>query len=152
MYESSITYHRTPEERADQSLSWKRTDKAFFAAGACHILAFTFKGLHPDRNIKIIFIRAKSNGSKAAHVYVLDGEWAFDFNGWTKEKELLEVTESEHKKRHSPDWDYDRIIIKEDLETFCKNNNHRLPTDFAHLPLERARNYIKQFSNTPPKS
>jgi len=150
MYESSIKYHRTPEEKADQLLSWKRSDKAFFAAGACHILAIAFKELYPDRNLELVFICPKNN-AKGSHVYVLDGEWVFDFNGWTKEKELLEVTKSEHKKLHSPDWDYDKIVIREDLETFCKNNNHRLPAHFAYLPWERAHNYIKQFSDIPPK-
>jgi|SRR6185436_11835450 len=150
MYETSIKYHRTPEERADQFLSWKRSDKAFFSNGACHILAFTFTYLHPDRNLELVFIRPKNN-SKGNHMYVLDGEWAFDFNGWTKEKELLEVTKSEHQKLHSPDWDYDKVIIKEDLETFCKNNNHRPPAYFAYLPWERTYNYIKQFGSMPPK-
>ena len=150
MYEPSIKYHRTPEERANQFLSWARSDKAFFSNGACHILAFTFKYLHPERNIKLIHIRPKNN-AKGNHVYVLDGEWAFDFNGWTKERELLEVTEAAHKLVHSPDWSYDRVIIEDDLETWCKNNNHRPPAYFAYLPWERTYKYIEQFNAVPPK-
>jgi hypothetical protein len=43
MYQPGIVFKRTPEERADIFLAWKRDDKAFFAAGACHILAFLFQ-------------------------------------------------------------------------------------------------------------
>jgi hypothetical protein len=40
--EAAITYRRTPQQRADVSLSWARPDRAFFAAGAGHILAYRF--------------------------------------------------------------------------------------------------------------
>ncbi|OGZ72098.1 MAG: hypothetical protein A2908_04355 [Candidatus Staskawiczbacteria bacterium RIFCSPLOWO2_01_FULL_38_12b] len=132
MYESPIKYQRTREEKVNQLLAWKRSDKAFFAAGACHILAFAFRDLQPQRNLELIFIRPKNN-TKGSHVYVLDGEWAFDFNGWTKEKELLETTQKVCRNIY-PTWDYDKIFITEDLENFCKNNNHRLPAYFAYLP------------------
>ena len=148
MYEPAISYRRTPEEKADQMLSWVRSDKAFFASGACHILAFTFKSLHKGRNLRLVYIKPKGNLS-GNHVYVLDGDWAFDFNGWTKEKELLGITEIACRKVF-PDWDYEKKVIGEDLETFCKNNNHRPPAYFAYLPWERTHNYIKQFSEFPP--
>ena|SRR3989344_5729550 len=150
MYEPALNYRRTPEEKINQILSWKRSDKAFFAAGACHILAFTFTYLHPTRNLKLVFIKPKG-GFNGNHMYVLDNKWAFDFNGWTTEKELLKTTENAYRKVYAT-WDYDRIIINDDLETFCKNNNHRSPAHFAYLPWERTYNYIKQFNKEPPKN
>jgi len=145
MYESSRNYKRTDAERKSQVLAWNRPDKAFFAAGACHILAYTFLDLHPNEGYNIIGIATSK--SKASHIYVSNDVWAFDFNGWTAEAELLAVTE----KAEQPDWSYDRLIIKDDLETFCKNHHHRNPAYFLHLPWERAYNYIAQFENKPPK-
>ena len=36
-YTPAGVFRRTPAERADQELAWRRPDQAFFAAGACHI-------------------------------------------------------------------------------------------------------------------
>ncbi len=73
MYEPGIKYWRKPEEKANQFLSWKRNDKAFFASGACHILAFTFTYLHPDKNLALIHIKPKGKFS-GNQVYAIDGE------------------------------------------------------------------------------
>ncbi len=35
-----------------------------------------------------------------------------------------------------------------DLETFCAENNHRLPEQFAHLPWQRAQSYIARHCST----
>lgn len=150
MYTSSINFTRTQEERTNQLLAWQRSDKAFFAAGACHVLAFTFKTLHPERQLEIIYIKpAPEFNMTGSHVYVRDGEWAFDFNGWTKEQELLDITEQEYQKQY-PGWSYETITITDDLETFCRDNQHRPPAYFAQLPWERAYRYISLFSPLPP--
>jgi hypothetical protein len=149
MYLSTYNFRRTPEEKSDPFLSWKRSDQAFFAGGACHILAFLFVHLHPNEGYKIIHTKPIKNYS-GNHVYVTDGTWAFDHNGWTLEKELLEVTKKDYT-RGKKDWDFERIVIKEDLETFCKKYNSRPPAYYAYLPWERAYNYIKKFPSHPPK-
>lgn len=130
-------------------MAWSRSDKAFFAAGACHVLAFTFHDLHPDEGYEIIHIKVNSQDANGTHVYESDGEWAFDFNGWTKETELLHETEKAERSAY-PNWTYERIVVKEDLEAFCKNNNHRPPAYFAYLPWERTYKYIEQFDSKPP--
>lgn len=61
-------YRRTQAERDDQRLSWERTDRAFFAAGACHILA----GVPYLRDL---------------------ADWAFDHCGWHRADDLVEVNE-----------------------------------------------------------
>jgi|SRR3989344_1542598 len=150
MYISPIKYRRTSEELADKFVSWTRDDKAFFAAGACHILAFTFRVLHPNRNLQLIFIHPQTKfGSTGTHVYALDGDWAFDFNGWTKEKDLIAEVRKSYFAKY-PGWDFDRVIIKDDLETFCKRNKHTLTSHFAYLPWKRTHKFIQRFSPTPP--
>jgi hypothetical protein len=91
MYRSSAQFKRTPAERADQMLSWNRDDVRFFAAGACHILAFAFLDVYPDAGFRTVGIRARGQ-AHPMHVYVTDGQWAFDFDGWTPVDELLAVT------------------------------------------------------------
>lgn len=92
-----------------------------------------------------------SDGFPGNHVHASNGVWAFDHNGWTKETELLEMTEQAYKVRY-PEWSYKRVIVTEYLETFCSNNNHRKPWQYAYLPWERAYNYIMKFSNSPPET
>jgi hypothetical protein len=86
------------------------------------------------------------------HVYASNGEWALDHNGWTKQSDLLRVTEEAYKQKYA-DWDYTRHLIEpavDALENFCKANNHRLPWQFAYRPWERAYKYIQRFSAEPP--
>ena len=145
LYRPSKLFERTEAEMTDQKLSWARPDEAFFAAGACHILAFEFVRLSQNPNYKIIFIKPKPEfGPVGTHVYVRNGDQAFDFNGWTDQVTLLTA----HKRACQEDnsnWDYDLIEITSDLETFSKENNHLLPTEFAHDPIPRAQRYIGLF-------
>ena len=103
-------------------VSWNRDDVRFFAAGACHILAFAFMEAHP------------------MHAYVTDGAWAFDFDGWTPVGELLAVTCAAEA-----DVGYEQRSIEADLSTFCREHSHRDRPYYAFDPWERALRYITQF-------
>lgn len=149
MYQSSIDFVRTPEEYADVHLSWARQDRAFFAAGACHILAYAFLHVHPNEDYQLIYIRPLYD-MPGTHMYVTKDNWAFDFNGWSHEDELLEVTRSSWTSMY-PGWDFDRVIISDNLETFCEKNNSRAPAFFPESPWERALAYLDQFESTPPR-
>ena len=150
MYKPSYLFDRLPEEKRDIFKSWSRDDQAFFASGACHILAELFSQLHADAGFYKVHIKP-AEGFPGNHIYATDGEWAFDHNGWTKEEELLLTTSDAYMSRY-PGWKYERRVVEEDFETFCKENNHRLPWQFAYLPWERACNYIHNFSSRPPES
>jgi hypothetical protein len=151
-YQPSFNFDRTPQEHQDIFVSWARADRAFFAAGACHILADLFVQLHMHEGYNMVFIKP-AKGFPGSHVFASNGNWAFDHNGWTKEKELMSLTEQAYTKKY-PGWTYQKIDIKiymTALEDMCKENNHRLPWQFAHLPWERAYKYIKQFPDSPPE-
>jgi len=152
MYKPSLHFERTPEQRRNPFLSWEREDEAFFASGACHILAELFTQLHQHEGFKMIYLKP-GKGYPGNHVYASDGTWAFDHNGWTKETELLAETEAAYREKY-PGWNYKRIVIEpgiDALETFCKENNHRLPWQFAYLPWKRAYEYIGRFPASPPE-
>jgi hypothetical protein len=151
MYKTGLLFDRTPEERKDPFLSWRREDQPFFAAGACHILAEMFLQLHQGENFSMIYIKPHK-GFPGNHVYASNGTWAFDHNGWTKEHELLDAVELAYTTKY-PGWKYERITIElgiSSLEKFCKMNHHRLPWQYPYLPWERAYNYTKQFPETHP--
>jgi hypothetical protein len=74
------------------------------------------------------------------HVYVTDGERAFDFDGWTPADELLAVT-----RAAEPDAGYEQRPIEAGLSAFCREHNHRDRPYYAFDPWERALRYIAQF-------
>jgi hypothetical protein len=142
MYEPSILFRRTQEERNDLVLSWNRPDKNFFAAGACHILASMFVQLHHMHGYKMMYLRGLEPHN-TNHVYATNGVWAFDHCGYTLESELLETTKLIYRQ-HYYDWEYITEVIF-DLEEFCRQYNHRLPWQYLRLPWERAYQYIQMF-------
>ncbi|MGV9836530.1 hypothetical protein ACWDUL_20410 [Nocardia niigatensis] len=135
VYIPCAVFRRTPLERADQDLAWHRDDQWFFAAGACHILAYAFLETHPDR------FAAKglwpADAADPGHVYVSDGKWAFDHCGWTDERELLAVSCATE-----PAANYRSHPIQMGLDEFCARHRHRTRAEFLHDPWPRAHAYI----------
>lgn len=79
--QAASAYRRTQAERDDQLLSWRRADRAFFAAGACHILAWTCRELFPAQPIGIAAVRA-TDEEQVFHTFATWKDWAFDHCGW----------------------------------------------------------------------
>jgi hypothetical protein len=150
MYESGLAYARTAAENRDPFLAWERADKAFFASGACHILAHMFLSLHVGEGYELVWIKPKGS-HPGNHIYASDGIWVFDFQGWTRETEVLEATRAAYSAAY-PGWDCERIVLKEGLPAHIASGRHNLrpPEYFPYLPWERAYNYIKQFPAQPP--
>jgi len=120
------------------------------ADGACHILADLFVRLYREDGSKMVFIKPVA-GFPGNQVYASNGEWAFDHNGWTREDELIVAMEAAYKERFSG-WSCEKHIIEQSimsLEEFCKTFSHQLPWQIAHLPWERAYNYIARFDSRP---
>ncbi|RCV48146.1 hypothetical protein [Marinitenerispora sediminis] len=143
MYRPSAHFRRTAEERRDQLLSWNREDTAFFAAGACHILAFAFLETYPEAGFRAMGLWPRGERDPG-HVYVTDGTWAFDHGGWTRPGELLAVT-----RAAEPAADLRPQAINAGLDTFCACHRHRPRQRFAFDPWSRALRYIARF---PPPS
>ena len=143
----AIRYMRTEAERRDQLLSWGRPDRAFFASGACHILAFRFSDRHADTSHRIILIHP-INDLPGAHVYVQREGWAFDFIGWTPEHVALSETAAACRARW-PGWDYEKVEVIDDLHTFCARWGHRPPAGFAFDVVERADRFVERFPARP---
>ncbi|AXO36056.1 hypothetical protein ACGFLT_23445 [Micromonospora chalcea] len=134
-------FRRTPGERADQRLAWNRADQPFFAAGACHILAWVCRDTYPDRPIGLAGLRFAGE-RQVFHVYATWADWAFDHAGWNPEADLL-AANREFERRP-----LDRIAIAGDLATFCRAQHHRTPHQYFGDPLARARDYVNR--HPPP--
>lgn len=141
-YTPTIVFQRTSEERSDPLLAWQRPDQAFFAAGACQILAFTFLETYPESGYRPVLVRPRQG--RGMHVYVTNGRLAFDHAGYTPLTELLEVTKRAYAERY-PGWDCDLVPITTDLVTFCRENDCRSRQDFPFDPWERAQAYLSRF-------
>ncbi|GAB2681289.1 hypothetical protein [Kribbella swartbergensis] len=137
-YVPAGVFRRTDAERRDQGLAWNRPDQAFFAAGACHILAWPFLETYPDAGFQIVALR-KIGDEHPSHVIATDNHRAFDHAGWTPLEELLRTTESFEGTQ------LERLPITEPLHDFCKTHNHRPPEAFYSDPRPRARTYLNQF-------
>jgi hypothetical protein len=132
-------FRRSAEELADPLLAWRRSDREFFAAGACHILAMQFSRTESDSGFKIIHVRP--HGSAGHHFYAGNGNWAFDFNGWFRESELVQVN-VDAARMTGDEWDYDLVTVRGNVLDYFSHHIHQLPDDFLGDVLARADAFI----------
>lgn len=155
-YPPPSRYTPTPEQSQNPAAAWNRDDETFFAAGACHLLAYAFHWLHPHQGYDIIYLEPQGD-YPSDHVYIYRPAdklyrqaWGLDFAGWTPEAELLAVMHADYTRRY-PGWSFKRrVITRLPLETFCRRHRHRLPADFLQPPWPRTHAYLERFSSTPP--
>ena len=136
-------FRRTAVERSDQRVSWERTDQAFFAAGACHLLAWACRDAYAGRPIGIAAVRFKGE-QQVVHTFATWEDWAFDHSGWNPESQLLAVnTDFEGHP-------LERVEVTVSLAEFCEQHYHRMPDQYWCDPSERARQYVDR--HQPPWS
>jgi hypothetical protein len=139
---ASGVFRRTAIERADQRVSWERTDQAFFSSGACHVLAWTCRDSYPEQEIALAALYL-GDFEHPLHVYARWGTWVFDASGWNFESELLQVNS-----------DFEGLPVRQvdtitsNLREFCEAHVHRQPHQYWADPTERARAYVAR--HAPP--
>ncbi|PNY82225.1 hypothetical protein [Deinococcus koreensis] len=141
------TLRRTPAERADVRLSWARPDLNFFAAGACHILAFAFLERWPLSSFRPRLLRP-APGQGGSHVYVSDGQTAFDAQGYLPEAELLAAHRAAFLAL-SPGWTAEVLDVDVPLAELCAAHQLRAPWDFPPGVWARAHAYLAAFPKPP---
>lgn len=139
--QAASVYRRTQAERDDQQRSWQRPDRAFFAAGACHILAWTCRELYPDEPIGIAAVRA-ADEQQVFHTFATWNDWAFDHSGWHPAKDVVSVNQD------FVGYPLVRVEITADLAEFCREHHHRMPHQYYADPWLRALDYVRRFE--PP--
>jgi len=133
---------RNNDLKNDLNQSWHRPDRAFFAAGACHILADVFLRRFEGRGFAAKLI-LPAPGLRGTHVFVSDGTTAFDYHGVSLESRLLESFFRKIARRF-PGWQGNIVPIcgsPADAE-FCGQYNHRMPHQYLHDPVPRAERFL----------
>ena len=136
MYWPDAEVKKCPERR------WHRPDRIFFAHGACHILAGVFLADPPAPGFHGEWI-VPQDGFPGNHIYVTNGQIAFDFHGYSVRERMISRYWAAHRDRY-PGWAAE--IVKIDfplLDTAALNaRNHLGPDQFFGDPCPRARRFI----------
>jgi hypothetical protein len=147
-----MVYHpRISDTKSDPVRRWKLPDRVFFAAGACHILAYAFLERFPERGGKAIWLRPL-DGSPTNHIFVDLGDTAFDFHGYVEKRQLLEHF-ARRARLISPDWSAEEIELPRDfLVSEAKSKTVpglwlREPGQFLFDALPRARAFLDRFEH-----
>ena len=133
-FRPGFEFERTAAELASERVSWARDDRAFFAAGACHVLAYAFVDRFPD--FHIMFIKPWQ-GFGGTHVFASNGSVSFDHNGLMPVEEFLLKSAMAYQARY-PGWFSDLVPVTGSIRQFCAENDHTLPELFHRLPWDRA--------------
>ena len=143
-------YVISSEKKRDPVRRWHLPDRAFFAAGACHILAFAFLERYPDHGYRPVWIRP-APGHTGNHIVVARGDDVFDYHGHCRLSRLLD-----HMRRKAnrwwPGWSCDLLELPQEvLVSEAKSRRIpglwlREPTQYLHDALPRAHAFLTQFS------
>lgn len=144
-----VYVRRTPGTKQDKAKQWSLPERVFFAAGACHILAYAFLERFPNLGAKACWIKPL-DCSPTNHIIVITGTCAFDYHGYSRKDALLAHFQR-RACRHWPEWRGELIEIRpEALISEAESKTYpglwlREPGQFLHDALPRARAYLDRF-------
>jgi hypothetical protein len=133
--------------KRDPVRRWALPDRIFFGYGACHILAGAFlerpplAGFHAERIIP-------SDGLAGNHIYLTDGEVAFDYHGYSVRTRLLEHHRRGWSRLH-PEWDCIIETVDFDLLSTAELNRRKMlgPDQYLRNPIPHARRFIERIDH-----
>ena len=130
-------------------MRWALPDRVFFAAGACHILAYAFLERYGTPDMTVEWIKP-ATGHTGNHQFVSCQDFAFDYHGYTARDRLLEHYWKRARRRY-PDWDATvhplpaDVLISEPKSKTFDGLWLREPNQFPRDALPRARDYLDRF-------
>lgn len=135
-------YILDPAKKEDPIRRWGLPDRIFFGHGACHILAGMYLELFPQMPFRPFMIQP-AVGFTGSHVFVCDGQIAFDYHGYSVAERLT----AHHRKVWTfqyPDWDADVLPVDFPLLDTHELNarNMRGPDQYLADAAQRARRYL----------
>lgn len=143
MYRLKLGIKKHPERR------WALPDRVFFGHGACHILAGVYlsapplPGFYAERIIP-------GAGFSGNHIYVTDGEIAFDYHGYCGRSALLQHHASGWSKNSASGWKYVLERVGFDLLSTADLNKRKMrgPDQYWGDPIVRAETFIQKIDHT----
>jgi hypothetical protein len=148
---------RTPGAKRDPAKQWALPDRVFFAAGACHMLAYAFLERYPHRGFEAKWIRP-TPGHTGNHIVVVRNDGCvFDYHGFSDWSRYWTHTVRRANQRW-PGWSAD--VVKIHTEALVSRRRAREyeglwmkePQEFLFDPLVRARRYLQKFPASSPVS
>ena len=138
-------------KKADLNKQWSLPDRVFFACGACQVLAYATVQQFAPSGFKTIWIKPGAS-FRVNHIITTDGDWAFDYHGWSKLDRLLKHTQTK-AARWWPGWTFTLVDIPPPVlisEQASKDFgcHMRQPDQFLHNALPRAEAFLA--SKQPP--
>ncbi len=135
--------------KRDPTLRWALPDRVFFAAGACHILAYAVLERFPGAGFRAVWVRPVT-GFTGNHIVAVRGGAAFDYHGWSDWPRLLAHMRAK-AGRWWPGWDCTLVDLPEDVlvseaKSLTRDGLHlREPRQFLHDAMPRARRFLDRF-------
>ena len=133
---------------------WALPDRAFFACGACHILAFAFLEKYPTAGFTPVWIKPNA-GYIGSHIAVVSDRVAFDYHGYAQWERLLAHTTKKIRRRWRG-WRAELVELPKDvLVSEAKSRQYqglwlREPKQFLHDALPRAHTFLERFPAPAP--
>jgi hypothetical protein len=142
---------RVPAEvKADPVRRWSLPDRAFFACGACQVLAYAFlereAARAQPRPCGALWIRPRA-GFTGNHIVIAGADWVFDYHGYSDRLAFLAHTWAK-AARWYPGWDADlvalpqAVLVSEKMSRTYAGLWLREPGQFLHNALPRARAFL----------
>ncbi|MEL6463324.1 MAG: hypothetical protein AAFQ58_00015 [Pseudomonadota bacterium] len=136
-----------PGTKQDPARRWALPDRAFFAHGACHILAGTYLLDPPRAGLRAERI-VPSGPFPGNHVYLTDGDVAFDYRGYVDRTRLLAWFRTAWGK-HVPNWSGTVSAVTFDLLDTAALNARKMrgPDQYHGDPIARAHRFLAHKSH-----
>jgi hypothetical protein len=141
---------RTSGARRDPAKQWALPDRMFFAAGACHMLAYAFLERYPHDGFEAAWIRPTSGHTGNHIVVVRDDRCVFDYHGFSEWSRYWTHT-VRRASQWWPGWSADVVHIHAEALVSRRRAREyeglwmKEPQEFLFDPLARARRYLKKF-------
>ena len=139
--------------KRDPVRRWALPERAFFACGACHILARAFLDRYPAAGGRAMWIRP-APGFTGNHIVVDGGDWVFDWHGYAGRRRYLDHYGAK-ARRWWPGWSATLVDLPpEVLVSESRSRRHaglwlREPGQFLHDAMPRARAFLDRFPPPP---
>jgi hypothetical protein len=132
---------RTEAQKRDLAWNWHRGDRAFFQAGACHILADAFLRRFPDTGFRPLMIQP-TGGFRGGHIVAASPTTVFDWHGFSDRERFL-AHYFRKLRQFYPGWDAS-VFELDDFMTpaFFEKFNHRAPAQYFRDPTPRAEAFV----------
>jgi len=138
-----------PAVKTDSARRWALPDRVFFAAGACHILAYAFLERYPHAGFRPLWMKPGA-GYIGNHIIATDGEAAFDYHGWSRLPALVAHARAK-AGRWWPGWNAELVELPADvLVSVAKSRTYdglwlREPRQYLHDALPRAHAFLARY-------